>query len=293
MNVQKILPKLGVLILVGVFLLTGCYTRPKGFHEIFAKKEVTHIGIIEHAPVSSGAFLNYHFLGPGWANSLEMFSPYWDESFYGMSNYYYMLSMGYLGPYSFYGYGFSPYGWYNPYFGWYNPFNFFNFQNLNGEKIVFKEPVWGASPNRRAQVTIAPKPRIRKQSHSQPGLINIEDYIHPEVEWETISAGHQAIRDALPDKRGELPIRVKPMKVFINDVIPDIKTPPLVPRSPFLYERTRTSQETNSLFNSPKTESSFPSYSRIIGRRSGFSSYSGSRNSSHSSAARVRKNERR
>jgi len=293
MNGRKILPELGIVILAGVFLLTGCYTRPKGFHEIFAKKEVTHIGIIEHAPAANSAFVNYHFLGSGWANSLDMFSPYWDESFYGMSNYYYLLSMGYWTPYSLYGYGFSPYGWYNPYFGWYNPFDFFNLRDLNGEKIVFKEPIWGASPNRRSQGNIAPKSRIRKQTHTQSIPTAIEDYIHPEVEWKTVSTGHQAIRDILPGKRGELPIRVKPMKVFISDVIPDIKAPPLVPRSPFLYERTRTSRETNSLFESPATESSFSSYSRVIGRRTGFSSYSGSRGSSHSSSARVRKNNKR
>ncbi|NOY77146.1 MAG: hypothetical protein GXO76_04685 [Calditrichaeota bacterium] len=293
MNNRKLLPGLGMVILLGVFLLTGCYTRPKGFHEIFAKKDVTHIGIIEHAPAANSAFANYHFLGPGWANSLDMFSPYWDESFYGMSNYYYLLAMGYGTPYSLAGYGFSPYGWYNPYFGWYTPFDFFAFQNLNGEKIVFKEPVWGASPNRRASGNRPSKSRIRKQTRTQTIPMAAEDFIHPEVEWETVSIKHQTVRDALPAKRGALSMRVKPMKVFINDVIPDIKTPPLVPRSPFLYERTRASRQTGTLLESPATESSFPSYSRVIGRRTGFSSYSRSRSSSHSSSARVRKNNKR
>lgn len=293
MKAQKILPGMGVLVLVGLFLLTGCYTHPKGFHEIFAKKEVTHIGVIEHAPASSGAFLNYHFLGNGWAYSRDMFSPYWDESFYGMSNYYYMLSMGYLGPYSFYGYGFSPYGWYNSYLGWYNPNDFFDFQALNGEKIVFNAPVWGASPNRRSQNEIAPKSRIRKRSHTSVSTMAIDDYIHPEVKWETISVGPRTVRDALPNKKGELPIRVKPMKVFINDVIPDFKTPPLVPRNPLFYRQTRTTRESSSLFDSPPTGSTFSDYSRGMTRRSGFSSFSRSRSPSHSSSARVRKNEKR
>ena len=293
MNVQKILPELGVVILVGVFLLTGCYTHPKGFHEIFAKKEVTHIGIVEHVPAANSAFVNYHFVGSGWPNSFDMFSPYWDESFYRMSNYYYLLAMGYWAPYSFYGYGLSPYGWYNSYLGWYNPYDFFNFQDFNGEKVVFKEPVWGPSPNRRSQENLPTKSRIRKQPVTTSESRSIADYIHPEVEWETIPVKIKPVQDALTDKRIELPIRVKPMKVFINDVIPDIKTPPLVPRSPLLYGRVRTAGEANDLFESPATGSSSSGYSAIVGRRSGFSSFSRTRSVSHSSAARVRKSNKR
>ncbi len=277
------LPKLLLPLLLAA-VLSGCYTRPNlRFHKPQVERRA-HIGI--SAPsLASAAFVNYHFVGPAWNNSYWYTSPFWDDEFYLLSNYYYQRYFGLWG---------SPYGYYSgsPLWGWlwntwfYNPF-------LNQEadwQLVRWMP--GPAPFHRNQQTGSRSARIRKSRSGAVAAVAAE--IRPEVEWHAISINH---KEALPQRRSfsTLRIREKPMLVPVEQEVPLVRTPALVPRSPMLdarsssiFERTGYMTEGDEIYRSGVSTSEL--------RRSGFTTgvrYRATSSTPRSSAARVRKNNKK
>ncbi len=276
------LPKLLLPLLLAA-VLSGCYTRPNlTFHKVRVERE--HIGI--SAPsLASAAFVNYHFVGPAWSNSYWYASPFWDDEFFLLSNYYYQRYFGLWG---------SPYGYFagSPFWGW--PWNnwFYNPYLTNEENWQWVRWTPGPAPAHRNQEAGSRNARIRK-SHTG-ALATAAAEIRPEVEWHAISVNK---KDALPERRtfSTLRIREKPLLVPVESEVPLVRTPALVPRSPMLegrstslFERTGYVTEDDEIYRAGVSTSEL--------RRSGLTTgvrYRVIGNTTRSSAARVRKNNKK
>ena len=276
------LPKLLLPLLLAA-ILSGCYTRPNFTFKKPVRVEREHIGI--SAPsLARAAFVNYHFVGSAWHNSYWYASPYLEDDFFALSNYYYARYFGlWEYPYALYG-GFPFESWY------WNPWGYnAALADLGNWQWVRWTP--GPAPSHRQQPSAGNGARIRKTRPGAVAAATVE--LRPQVEWHAISIPHN---DALPERRAlsTLRIREKPLLIPVESEVPLVREPVLVPRSPMLdqrspsiFERTGYVTEEDAIYRGVSTSDL---------RRSGFTTgvrYRSTSGVRTSSAARVRKNNKK